>query len=253
MARIAAFIYGVVAYAIFFPAFVYLFAFVGGYFVPKTVDSGTVGPLWPSILINVGLVALFGLQHAVMARPGFKRWWTQFVPQPIERSTFVLVATALIILLFWQWRPIPTVIWDIQHPVIRGVLHGLFLVGVIITLLSSFLINHFDLFGLRQVYLHLRQKPYTHDPFVLRSLYRLVRHPLMLGFLIAFWSSPTMTVGHAVFSGAFTVYVIIGIKMEERDLVKFHGEEYRRYQRETPMLIPFAKRPAQAPPSPSRG
>jgi protein-S-isoprenylcysteine O-methyltransferase Ste14 len=233
--------YGVVVYLLFFPTFMYMFGFMSGLFVPRTIDDGQPGPLWQALLINTGLVFLFGLQHAVMARPGFKRWWTTIVAKPIERSTFVLVSTALLALLMWQWRPMPSVIWHVEAPIVRGVIFGVFLAGVLITLLSSFLIDHFDLFGLRQVVLHFRGRDYTQRPFVLRSLYKLVRHPLMLGFIITFWAAPTMTAGHLLFSLLMTGYILIGIQMEERDLLRQHGASYERYRRRTPMLVPIPK------------
>ncbi|MCI0631305.1 MAG: hypothetical protein L0Y44_11710 [Phycisphaerales bacterium] len=255
MARILMFIYGVIVYAIFFATFVYLFAFFGGYFVPKTVDSGGLvatgsgsQPLWLAVLINLGLVALFGAQHAIMARPAFKEWWTKFVPKPIERSTFVLIASAILILTFWQWRPMPGVIWNIELPAARAVLHICFLAGMGIALLSSFLIDHFDLFGLRQVWLHLRGKPYTQRPFVERSLYKAVRHPLMLGFLISFWCAPTMTAGRLLFAAAMTAYILIGITMEERDLIAQHSEKYLDYRRRTARFFPRLRRRVTAAP-----
>jgi len=238
MARIAIFAYGVVVYLVFFVTFVYLFGFATGLFVPWTVDTGKPGPAWLALLVDVGLVALFGAQHAVMARPRFKQWWTRIIPPAAERTTFVLIATALSALLMWQWRPMPTVIWDVQLPAARMAIYGVCLLGIVLVFLSSFLIDHFDLFGLRQVFLHLRRRPYTHGPFVVRWLYRFIRHPLMTGFLLAFWATPTMTLGHLVFAEAFTIYILIGTRMEERDLVAQHGESYRAYQRSTPRFFP---------------
>jgi len=247
MKRLAILLYGVLVYAIFFPTFCYLFAFVGGFLVPKTVDSGgPESPLWLAVTINVGLIALFGVQHAIMARPWFKRWWTQFIPPAAERSTFVLIASGILILLFWQWRPIPIEIWSIANPVAQGVIYGLFALGAVIVLLSSFLIDHFDLFGLRQVWLQWKNREYTHHPFVVRSLYRVVRHPLMVGFIIAFWATPTMTLGHLLFAGVFTAYILYGITLEERDLVRHLGDDYRRYRERTPALVPFTKPKALA-------
>ncbi|MCI0436916.1 MAG: isoprenylcysteine carboxylmethyltransferase family protein, partial [Gemmatimonadetes bacterium] len=173
-------------------------------------------------------------------------WWTRFVSKPMERSTFVLITSAVFVLMFWQWRPIPAVVWDVQPPAARAALYGLFIAGMLIVLLSSFLIDHFDLFGLRQVFLHLRGRDYTQKPFVERSLYKLVRHPLMLGFLIAFWSAPTMTVGHLLFSALMTAYIVIGVRMEERDLLAQHSAAYADYRRRTPMLLPRLRRPAKA-------
>lgn len=239
MSRIAIFIYGLIAYAVFFVTFLYLFGFAGGFFVPKSVHSGEAsGPIWLAAMINLGLIGLFGAQHAVMARPGFKQWWTAIIPPAMERSTFVLIASGVLIFMFWAWRPLPMVVWDIQLPAVRYALHALFVAGFGLVLLSSFLIDHFDLFGLRQVYLHLRGRPYTQRPFVERAIYKAVRHPLMLGFIIAFWAAPTMTLGHLIFAAGFTAYIFIGTTMEERDLVDLHGQAYVEYQQRTPRLFP---------------
>ena len=196
MGRAVTFVYGVLAYGVFFVVFLYMIGFVGNVVVPKSVDSGVPAPLGQALLVNLALVGLFAVQHSVMARPAFKSWWTRIVPKPVERSTYVLVTSLILALLFWQWRPLPTIIWDVQHPLAAAVLTGLFFLGWATVLYSSFIIDHFDLFGLRQVYLHFRNRPYTHPPFAVRSLYRLVRHPLMVGFLVAVWATPTMTVGH---------------------------------------------------------
>jgi protein-S-isoprenylcysteine O-methyltransferase Ste14 len=242
MSRLLIFLYGVIVYAIMFPLFLYLFAFASGWWVPKTVDTGAAGPWWQALLIDTVLVALFGIQHAIMARPAFKKWWTTIIPAPMERSTFVLIATLLLTLIYWQWQPIPFVLWDVQEPVARLLLHIQSAIGAALVLGSSFLIDHFDLFGLRQVWLHLLGKPYTQKPFVERSVYKVVRHPLMLGFLIAFWSAPTMTVGHALFAGLFTLYIVIGVSMEERDLVGVHGGSYLDYRQRTRKFIPLPRR-----------
>jgi len=242
MGRALGFVYGAVAYAVFFAVFLYMIGFVGNVVVPKSVDSGVPAPLGESLLVNVALVALFGVQHSVMARPAFKSWWTKLVPKPVERSTYVLVASLILSLLFWQWRPIPAVVWDVEAPWLVGPLTGLFMLGWAMVLYSSFLIDHFDLFGLRQVFLHLRKRPYSHPPFVVRSLYRLIRHPLMLGILIAVWSAPTMTVGHLLFSLLMTGYIFVGVTLEERDLVRHLGDDYRRYRSQTPMFVPSLAR-----------
>ena len=230
--------YGGAAYALFLVVFLYLVGFVGGFLVPRTVDHGIAAPIGQAIVVNTALVALFGVQHSVMARPWFKRWWTRFIPASIERSTYVWLSNAVLLLLYWQWRTMPAVIWHVQLPAGRLVVWVLFWLGWATALTSTFLINHFDLFGLRQVYLAAREKPYTNLDFRTRSLYRLVRHPLMLGFLIAFWSAPTMTAGHLLFAVGMTSYILVAVQMEERDLVAELGDQYRDYRRDVPMLLP---------------
>jgi protein-S-isoprenylcysteine O-methyltransferase Ste14 len=233
--------YGGAAYVLFLIVFLYLVGFVGAILVPRTVDHGIAAPIGQAVIVNTVLVALFGVQHSVMARPWFKRWWTRFVPASIERSTYVWLSNAVLMLLYWQWRTMPTVIWHVELPAGRLVLWVLFWLGWATALLSTFLINHFDLFGLRQVYLAWREKPYTHIDFHVRLLYRLVRHPLMLGFLIAFWSAPTMTAGHLLFTVAMTGYILTALHFEERDLVAALGDQYRDYRREVPMLLPHPR------------
>ncbi len=241
MGRIVAFIYGVVSYAIFFVTFLYAAAFVGGLGTPTSLDGAPVGPFGTSLLINVGLLGLFAVQHSVMARPAFKRLWTRIVPQPVERSTYVLASSLALILLFWQWRPLGGVVWDVQDPVGRAVLHAGFFFGWLLVLVATFLINHFDLFGLRQVWLHLRGRPYRPLPFTTPGPYRLVRHPLYVGWFFAFWATPTMTAAHLLFAVATTAYILIAIRLEERDLVDAHPE-YAEYRRRVPMLIPGGRR-----------
>ncbi|MGD1254637.1 methanethiol S-methyltransferase [Mycobacterium seoulense] len=236
--------YGAAAYLLFLAAFLYLIGFVGNLAVPRSVDRGLAAPVGEAVLVNTVLVAVFGVQHSVMARPAFKRWWARVVPPSIERSTYVLLSSVVLALLYWQWRTMPTAIWEVRLPGARAVLWALFWLGWAIALLSTFLINHFDLFGLRQVYLAARQKPYTSIEFRVRLLYRVVRHPLMLGMVIAFWAAPVMTAGHLLFSSGMTLYILIATQLEERDLVASLGHQYRDYRREVSMLLPLPRRHA---------
>jgi protein-S-isoprenylcysteine O-methyltransferase Ste14 len=238
LGSVLAFVYGLICYTVFFVAFSYAIGFVGSILVPKGIDAGVEVPLQEALPVNVALLAIFALQHSIMARPEFKRWWTKFVPKSIERSTFVLFASLALLLLYWQWRPITTPVWSVDNPVGRALLHGIYLLGWLIVFLGTFMINHFDLFGLRQVYMKLRSREYTELGFRTPIFYRFLRHPIMLGFIIAFWATPTMTVGHLLFAIATTVYILIAIQLEERDLTRHFGEQYREYRRKTPMLIP---------------
>ena len=242
MGRTLAFVYGLISYLVFFGSFLYAIGFVGNIVVPKSIDSGAAGPFVPSLIIDAVLLGLFAIQHSVMARQGFKRWWTQFIPKPIERSTYVLLSSLLLVLLFWQWRPILSVIWNVTNPIGSLALTALFWIGWLLVLASTFVINHFDLFGLRQVYLFQKGKQYTDLVFKKRLFYRFVRHPLLLGFMIAFWATPKMTLGHLVFAFATTAYMLIAIQLEERDMANMHGDPYRQYQREVSMLIPVPKK-----------
>jgi len=239
MARISFFLYGLVAYLLFFAAILYGIGFVGNLIVPKGIDDGVVGPLSTAVSVNVSLLLLFAVQHNVMARPWFKDWWTRFVPRPIERSTYVAAASLILLFLYWQWRPMPEVVWHIDSATGRGVLWALYFAGWAIVLYSSFVIDHFELFGLRQVWLYLWGREHMTAPFSERALYRWVRHPLMLGFIIAFWAAPTMSQGRLLFAVVTTLWILIAIQIEERDLVDCIGEPYQSYRKRTPMLVPW--------------
>jgi protein-S-isoprenylcysteine O-methyltransferase Ste14 len=234
--------HGVVCYAVFLASFLYSIGFVGNLIVPRTIDSHPGATVPEALVVNLLLLGLFAVQHSVMARPGFKAVWTRVVPRSVERSTYVLISSLLLALLFWKWQAIPAVIWNAPSPVIQALAMALFALGWLIVLFSTFMINHFDLFGLRQVYLRMRGLEYTSPNFTTRALYGFVRHPIMLGFLIAFWATPHMTVGHLLFSIATTGYILVGIMLEERDLVRFIGPEYEAYRRRVPMLIPTGAR-----------
>lgn len=238
MARYLALVYGALNYLVFLAVFGYAVGFVANVAVPRTVDVGPSGSVGRAVAVDVVLLGLFALQHSVMARPAFKRWLTRVVPRAIERSTYVLASNLVLALLFWQWHPIPAVVWDVSAPAARAALWVLFWLGWGIALTSTFMISHLDLFGLRQVYLAWRGRPYRGVEFRAPALYRLVRHPLMLGFVIAFWATPTMTAGHLLFAVATTGYILIALRLEERDLIAALGDEYRQYRAAVPMLIP---------------
>jgi protein-S-isoprenylcysteine O-methyltransferase Ste14 len=240
--RITTFIYGLISYLLFLGTFLYAIGFIGNLVVPKSIDSGRTGPLSEALLINAALLTLFAVQHSVMARPWFKRAWTRLVPKPAERSTYVLLSSLALLLLFWQWQPIGGVVWTVEQPVMQMVIYGLYAIGWLLVLSSTFLINHFDLFGLRQVFLYLIGRPYTQLKFGTPILYRHVRHPLYLGWLFAFWSTPTMTVAHLVFAIATTAYIFVAIQLEEKDLMDTFGDDYRRYKKTVPMNIPIGRK-----------
>ncbi|GBF81294.1 methanethiol S-methyltransferase [Aphanothece sacrum] len=239
LAKIIVFIYGIISYVIFLAIFLYAISFLCNIIVPKSIDSSPEIPLVKALLINVTLLGIFAVQHSLMARQKFKTWWTKFIFEPMERSTYVLFSSLALLLLFWQWQPMGGIIWNINNLGGRIILLSLFGLGWVIVLISTFLINHFDLFGLRQVYLYLRGKDYTFLEFKTPGLYKYVRHPLYVGWFFAFWMTPRMTVAHLVFAIITTIYILIAIQLEEKDLIKIHGETYENYRREVPMLIPF--------------
>jgi protein-S-isoprenylcysteine O-methyltransferase Ste14 len=239
MGRFIAFLYGLTSYLIFFVTFLYAIGFVTGLVVPKTIDTGVVVPPMQAVIVNLVLMSVFAIQHSVMARQGFKRWWTQFVPKSVERSTYVLFASLALALLCWQWKPMPAAIWQIGNAQIAMAVMGLSFVGFFIVLTSTFLINHFELFGLHQVTNNLVGRDMPVQRFRTPLYYRFVRHPLYLGFILAFWAAPTMSVGHLLFAAVTTGYIIVGILLEERDLVGVFGDEYRKYRGRVPMLLPW--------------
>ena len=241
MGRLLGFLYGLAAYLVFFGTILYAIGFVTGLIVPKTIDTGTVVPLAEALIVNLLLMTLFAVQHSVMARKQFKQWWTQYVPKSVERSTYVLLASLALILLFWQWRPIPTVVWQVADPQLALAITGVSMIGWVLVFLSTFLINHFELFGLHQVVNNLAGRPMPPVRFKTPVLYKVVRHPIYLGFIIAFWIAPVMTMGHLLFAAVTTAYIFVGIALEEHDLVEMFGDEYLRYRQRVSMLVPWRK------------
>lgn len=239
MGAIVSVLYGVLVYALSSGTILYSIAFIGDLPVPKTIDSGEAGPLAPALIIDTMLLGLFAFQHSVMARPGFKRRWTRYVPQPVERTTYVLLASFVLIALFWHWRPIANPIWTVQNPIAVAALTAIFWFGWGLVFLSTFLINHFELFGLRQVYAQLRRRSLPDPVFRTPFLYKRVRHPLYLGFLLGIWATPSMTAGHLLFAIGTTGYIFLGVYLEERDLIGLFGDQYRRYREQVSMIIPL--------------
>jgi protein-S-isoprenylcysteine O-methyltransferase Ste14 len=242
MAGLVAAIYGIIAYGFTLVSLLYLIGFVGNLVVPKSIDSGIAGPLLQSVIVDTLLIGLFAIQHSVMARQGFKRWWTRMVPPAIERSTYVLFASFALLLLYWQWQPIPAPVWTVNNPTVASLLVGIFWLGWVVLVASTFLLSHFELFGLSQVFMRLFDRQPAETKFRAPSLYRRVRHPIYLGILLAVWATPAMTVGHLLFSVVITGYILIGIQLEERDLIQQFGDQYRRYKQQAAMLIPLPGR-----------
>jgi methanethiol S-methyltransferase len=242
MGRFIAFPYGLISYVVFFVTFLYAIGFVSGLLVPKTIDSGTLAPTSEALAVNIVLMSLFAIQHSVMARRQFKEWWTQYVPKSVERSTYVLFASLVLVLLFWQWRPMPNVVWHIENPLVATAITSLSFLGWLIVLTSTFLINHFELFGLHQVANNLAGRTMPVPRFRTPLYYKFVRHPIYLGFIIAFWAAATMSVGHLLFAAVTTAYIFVGIFLEERDLVDLFGDDYRRYKDRVSMVLPWVSR-----------
>ena len=241
LGRFLAFLYGAAAYIVFLGTILYAIGFVSNLVVPKTLETGTAGPLAEALIVNLVLMSIFALQHSVMARKQFKQWWTQFVPKAVERSTYVLLSNLALILLMWQWRPMPAVVWEIADPDIAVTVATVSFGGWVIVFTSTFLINHFELFGLQQVANNLAGREMPTPRFRTPLYYKFVRHPIYLGFIIAFWAAPTMTVGHLLFAAVTTAYIFVGILLEERDLVDMFGDDYRRYKTRVSMLLPWRK------------
>lgn len=242
MKRTLFFLYGTICYLVFFATFLYAMGFLGNFLVPKTIDSAVTIPLGEALLINLSLLGVFALQHSIMARKGFKKWLTKFIAEPLERSTYVLFSSLALILLFWLWQPMGGEIWNFSGSALGYVMYGMYAFGWLLVLVTTFLINHFDLFGLRQVWLYLIGKKYTNLGFVTPGPYKMIRHPLYLGWLCVFWSTPVMSVAHLVFAIMTTAYIFVAIRFEEKDLVTIHGRDYAEYRKKVPMMLPFGKK-----------
>ncbi len=238
LCRSVVLLYGVLSYAIFFVVFIYFIAFVTDLFVPRSVNRGPEAPPLLAVLTNLSLIALFAVQHTIMARSGFKHWLTRFIPEAAERSTFVLAASLILGALCFYWRPLPEIVWQVDSVPLAGLLWAICAAGWLLLFAASYMIDHYDLFGLRQVWLYFRRREYTHPPFVTRGAYKYIRHPLMLGVLLGVWAIPLMTLGHLLLAGGLTAYILFGIVYEERDLVRYLGLPYRRYQQTVPRLFP---------------
>ncbi|WP_340075851.1 methanethiol S-methyltransferase [Leptobacterium sp. I13] len=242
MKRFIILLFGGVSYALFLAVFLYAVGFIGNLWVPKSIDSGVESDLTTSIIVNVALLSVFALQHSIMARPGFKKWWTKIIDPAAERSMYVFLTNLAFILIFWQWQPMKSVMWNVENETYAMIIHGIFWLGWFIVFISTFLINHFHLFGLLQVFENFKKRSLSDPNFKMSFLYGLVRHPIMLGFIIAFWATPVMTAGHLLFSVVSTAYIYVAVKyLEERDLMKLHGDTYAEYKKKVPMLIPFIK------------
>ena len=252
ISRLVTFTYGAGSYLVFFATFLYAIGFIGNFAVPKSLDSAAAGPWQTALLVDLGLLSLFALQHSVMARPAFKRLITRVLPETIERSTYVLASSLALVFLFWQWQPLGGTVWEVQSGIGRGVLYAGFAFGWLLVLVATFVINHFDLFGLRQVWRNLLGQPQSKVPFVIPVLYRIVRHPLYVGWFFAFWSTPSMTVTHLWFALVTTAYILVAIQLEERDLIKAHPE-YAAYRKQVPMLVPGLPRRVVVTSTPSLG
>lgn len=240
MKKVLILFFGIISYVIFLATFLYSIGFVGNIIVPKSIDSGETTST--AILVNLVLLSIFAIQHSVMARPEFKKWWTTIFSPSVERSIYVLLSSGALILLFWKWQPLTEVVWNVEGTMFGTILYSLFWLGWVIVLISTFLINHFHLFGLLQVFENFKSKALSDPQFKENLFYKLVRHPIMLGFIIAFWAAPVMTYGHLLFAAVTTIYVFIAVKfLEEKDLLKMHGEHYAAYQKRTSMIFPFPK------------
>ncbi|MGY9005791.1 MAG: methanethiol S-methyltransferase [Alphaproteobacteria bacterium] len=238
MGRMIALVYGAISYLLFFATFLYSIGFVGNYLVPKAIDSGVSGNIFDALVINVALLSIFAVQHSIMARPGFKAWWTRIISKAVERSTFVLLTSLILGLIFWRWQPMGDIVWSVENQIGVIALWTIFAIGWLVVLLSTFMINHFDLFGLTQVYDNFKGRETAAPKFMVLGLYKVVRHPIMLGFIIAFWAIPVMTMGHLLFAAVTTAYILVALLLEERDLVGELGDAYTDYQSRVPMIFP---------------